>query len=380
MENFRMFNPTIVHFGKDVVSQLGKTISQYGKKVLLVYGKGSIKQNGIYDEVMAQLSAAGMQVTEFQGIKSNPLIEDVDAAAAIGREKEVDVILAVGGGSVIDSSKIISITIPVEHSGWEFMDGQAKPKTAVPLISILTLAATGTEMNPFAVVQNIAQKKKLGYGNPLIYPKHSFLDPSYTISVNAGYTAFGVADLMAHAMEIWFGEGDAPLSDKFILAIMHEAMEAGPLLMKDLSNYDLRARIMYAATSALNGFTAYGKAKGDWGVHGFGHVLSVLFDVPHGASLTIVYPAWLKIMKDRIPERIQALVFGLFGTNELDAGILQLEQFFSSLGCPVRLKDHYDGDEDKNEIISVMKKNQVNGAVHLLDDSEYKALVDLYFN
>lgn len=374
-----MYNPTRVHFGRGVVSKLGKIVNGYGHRVLLVYGKGSIRANGIYDEVMAQLNGIGAEVHEFSGIRPNPWVEDVDRAAALGREKQVDLILAVGGGSVIDSAKMISIAIPVEHTAWEFIEGRRKPQEAVPLLTVLTLAATGTEMNKFAVVQNTALQVKSGYGHDLIYPRHSFLDPSYTLSVNAGYTAYGIADLMAHAMEIWFGEGDAPLSDRFILAILQEAIEAGPLLMHDLQDYELRARIMYAATSALNGFTAYGKAKGDWGVHAFGHVLSVLYDVPHGASLSIVYPAWLKLMKERIPHRILPLMKGLFGTDDADEGILQLESFFRSLGCPVRLADHREGDADREEIVEVMKKNASNGAVHRLTLEEYRILVDHYF-
>ena len=375
-----MYNPTRVHFGKGVVAGLGNTVSGYGRQVLLVYGKGSIKANGIYDQVMGQLQAVGSVVHEYSGIKSNPLVEDVDLAAELGREKGVDVIVAVGGGSVIDSAKVISITIPADHGAWEFMEGRRKPRAAVPLISVLTLAATGTEMNKFAVIQDTANHRKLGYGHDLIYPRHSFLDPAYTLSVNAGYTAYGIADLMAHAMELWFGEGDAPLSDRFILAIMQEALEAGPLLMKELGNYELRARIMYAATSALNGFTAYGKAKGDWGVHSFGHVLSVMYDVPHGASLSIVYPAWLKLMQERIPERVGALMKGLFGTDDSSEGIARLEAFLLELGCPVRLADHYAGDWDKEAVVAVMERNASNGAVHKLSAEDYRLLVDLYFS
>jgi len=178
MENFIAANPTIVHFGKDVINDLGTTVSLYGKKVLLVYGKNSIKQNGIYNEVIKQLKVIKADVFEYSGIKSNPVVEDVDAAAEIGRKSNIDVILAVGGGSVIDSAKIISITIPVSHSGWRFLENTAKPAKAVPLICVLTLAATGTESNRFAVVQNIRTKQKLGYSSQFIYPKHSYLDLS----------------------------------------------------------------------------------------------------------------------------------------------------------------------------------------------------------
>lgn len=380
MENFKVNNPTTLHFGKDVVSSLGKVMSNYGKKALLVYGKGSIRSNGIYDQVMAQMQQAGIRVVEYSGIKSNPVIEDVDVAAALGRKEKVDMILAVGGGSVIDSAKIISITIPVAHSGWDFYTGEAKPETAIPLISVLTLAATGTEMNPFAVVQNEAEKKKLGYGHKLIYPLHSFLDPTYTLTVNAGYTAFGIADLMAHSLELWFGEGEAPLTDRFILSIMQEALEAGPLLMEDLNNYDLRARIMFAATMALNGMTAYGKARGDWGVHAFGHVLSLLYDVPHGASLTIVYPAWMRVLLPRIRKRLEVLFLGLFGDPDPEKGIDKLESFFHSLGCPVRLAEFSVGAQSRDDILEVMRENQSNGAVYPLSDLEKEKMVEAYFS
>ena len=217
MENFTYYNPTALHFGKGVLDKMPGIISKYGKKLLLVYGKGSIKSNGYYDKLMQQLEEAGFQVVEYGGIKSNPLVEDVDAAAALGRSENIDVILAVGGGSVIDSAKIISIAIPVQHSAWDFYTYRAKPKTAVPLIAVLTLAATGTEMNPFAVLQNEKTGRKDGYSSELIFPKHSFLDPELTFSVPASYTAYGIADLIAHCLENYFGKGECTLSDRFIL-------------------------------------------------------------------------------------------------------------------------------------------------------------------
>ena len=158
---------------------------------------------------MAQLNSINAEVFEYGGIKSNPVVEDVDAASRLGRNSNVDVVLAVGGGSVIDSAKIISITIPVSHSAWDFYSGLKRPEKAVPLIAVLTLAATGTEMNPFAVLQNHKSKQKLGWGNPLCFPKHSFLDPGFTVSVPKNYTAYGIADLIAHCLEAYFGKSDA---------------------------------------------------------------------------------------------------------------------------------------------------------------------------
>jgi alcohol dehydrogenase YqhD (iron-dependent ADH family) len=378
MENFVYYNPVKLHFGRGAVEGLGKVVKNYGNKVLLVYGGGSIKKNGIYDQVVAQLHKIGAEVFEYQGIRPNPVIEDVDAAALIGREKQVDVILAVGGGSVIDSAKIIGITIPVEHSGWDFMIGKTKPETTVPVIAVLTLAATGTEMNKFAVVQNNKTKEKLGYGDPLTYPKVSFLDPSYTISVSPDYTSYGITDLIAHSLEAYFGAGEASLSDRFVYAIISEAIEYGPQLMKDPGNYLLREKIMYAATNALNNLTFYGRKSGDWGVHSIGHVLSVLYDLPHGASLSIVYPAWLKLHQDRIPDRIAGLGINLFKVHSAAETIAGLESFFRSIGSPVRLSESgINVTEKGEEIFRTLLSNRAEGNYHKLNENDYRELIRL---
>ena len=370
-----MYNPVKVHFGKEVVDGLGKSVKNCGRRVMLVYGGGSIRKYGIYQDVMDQLSKVGLEVVEYSGIHPNPRIEEVDEAARLGRDKEVDVIVAVGGGSVIDAAKIISITIPVMHSGWEFVKGEKKPAEAVPLIAVLTLAATGTEMNRAAVVQNNQTNEKLGFVHRLLYPKESFLDPSYTLSVPKNYTGYGIVDLTAHCLESYFGEGEASLSDRFVYSIIHEAMKYGPLLMDDLKNYDLRARIMYAATSALNNLTSYGRKNGDWAVHGIGHVLSVLYDVPHGASLSIGFPAWLKLMKDRIPERISELSENLFGNADPEKGIFELETFFSSVESPIRLSDIGIDRNMHLEILETLVSNKVTGNHLPLDQEDYKRLL-----
>jgi hypothetical protein len=378
MEQFIMYNPVKLHFGRGVVENLGKAISKYGTKVLLVYGGGSIKRNGIYEQVILKLKQAGAEVFEYQGIKPNPVIEDVDAAAAMGRENQVDVILAVGGGSVIDSAKIISISVPVSHSGWEFMKGRVKPATSVPLISVLTLAATGTEMNRFAVIQNNSTREKLGYGDPLIYPKESFLDPAYTVSVPVDYTAYGITDLIAHCLEAYFGEGEATLSDRFVFSIIREAIEYGPPLLEDPGNYDLRARIMYAATSALNNLTMYGRKNGDWGVHSIGHVLSVLYDIPHGASLSVAYPAWMRLHLNRTRDRLEQLGRNLFSTESAETGINEMESFFRSIGSPVRLSEcGIDALEKGEEIFSTLHANKSGGNHHKLNDTDYRELIML---
>jgi len=379
MENFIAYNPTKLHFGRGVMDGLGKTVAEYGKRVLLVYGGGSIKKNGIYDKAIQQLNSINAEVFEYQGIKPNPIIEDVDAAAELGRKNKVDVILAVGGGSVIDSSKIISITIPVNHTGWDFYSGKAKPVKAIPLISVLTLAATGTEMNPFAVVQNKATQQKLGYGSDQTYNCHSFLDPENTFSVSKNYTAYGIADLIAHSLEAYFGAGDATLSDKLVFAIINEAKENGEALLNDLENYDLRAKIMYAATMALNQTTMYGRVSGDWGVHSIGHILSLLYDVAHGASLSIVIPAWMKFHKNKISDRIAFLGQNVFGVKTADETIDAFEAYFKSIECPIRLSEIATGKENKVEILKVMNQNKVGGANHRLTNEDHAKILDLFW-
>ena len=380
MQNFIAYNPTKLHFGKDVLSGLAASLPLYGKRVLLLYGKGSIIRTGLYDRVMQILRQAGMEVAEYGGIKPNPIVEDVDAAAALGRKHKADVILAVGGGSVIDSAKIISLTIPVEHSGWDFYSGKAKPVQAVPLVAVLTLAATGTEMNRFAVISNHAEGKKQGYGHALCYPRESFLDPTLTISVPKDHTGYGIADLVAHCLEMYFGAGDASLSDRFITSVVREAMEYGPQLLDNLNDYDLRARIMYAATMALNGLTANGKVSGDWAVHSMGHVLSLLYDTPHGASLTIAYPAWLKYFKEPMRDRIAALGTELFREPlDADATILRLEGFFRQIGCPVRLADINVGPDQQEALVNGFIVNEVNGGNMKMTEEDYPVLVGLMF-
>jgi len=379
MESFIANNPTVLHFGKDVLSGLGTVLERYGDKVLLVYGKGSVKKTGLYDTVMGILKEIHAEVYEYSGIRPNPVIEDVDAAADFGRTHGVDVILAVGGGSVIDSAKIISVTIPVLHPAWDFIKHKTKPKKAVPLVCILTLAATGTEMNSFAVISNHAAKFKDGYGSPLMYPVHSFLDPQLTVTVPRNYTAYGIADLIAHCFEAWFGAGDATLSDRFVLSIVQEAIQYGPLLLKDPDNYTLREKIMYAATMALNGLTMHGKKSGDWGVHGIAHILSLLYDIPHGASLTIVYPAWMRHLQARIPERIAMLGSGMYNES-ISAGqaIDRIEELFRTLECPVRLSETGICGTDKIKIRETLVINKVSGNNMKLTKADYDPLIELF--
>jgi len=379
MENFIINNPTVLHFGRNILTGLPAVMKNYGKRVLLVYGKNSVKANGIYDEVMKQLKLSDATVFEYSGIKSNPVISDVDAAAELGRKNNIELIVAVGGGSVIDSAKIIALAIPIKNKAWDLFEYKVKPVTAIPLIAVLTLAATGTEMNAFAVVQNDETKQKPGYFSPHIFPKHSFLDPAYTLSVPANYTAYGITDLVAHALEGYFGIGETTLTDKFIFAIIKEAVEYGPLLMEDLQNYKYREKIMFAATCALNGTTAYGKRSGDWGVHGIGHALSMLYDVPHGASLSVAYLAWMRYFKKDIEPSLILLGNNVFGVETADETISCFEQFFRQIGSPVRMHEvgleKTPGDKEINDLIENLIVNKVTGDHYKLGTEDYRQIL-----
>jgi len=379
MKNFLAFNPVKLHFGKDVVQELGASAAKLGSKALLVYGGGSVLQNGSHFDTLEQLKEQGIAVTEYKGIKPNPRVEDVNEAAGIGHSEGVDMVVAVGGGSVIDSAKIIAICIAENCDAWKVMTGKHKPDSALPLIAVLTLAATGTEMNAVSVLQNAETQEKIGYRNELTYPVHSFLDPSYTQSVPASYTAFGVVDLVAHCLEAWFGEGDASLSDRFVVSIIQEALEYGPKLMKDLDNYELRSNIMWAATCALNNLTIYGRESGDWGVHALGHVLSFLYDTAHGATLSIIYPAWMKVLKDRAGDRIQKLGQDIWGLSTADECIEAFESYFSSLGSPLKCQEAGIDPGKKGEILALMNTQNAGGMNLGLSDEERAQLVEYIF-
>jgi len=244
MENFIAYNPVKLLFGKNVVNNLGSTVKLFGNRVLLVYGKGAIKKNNIYNCVIEQLNMANCQVYEFSGIKPNPIVDDVNKAVKVAIDNKIDVIVAVGGGSVIDSAKIISVCACGKLDAWEVMKGNIKLQKAIPLISVLTIAATGSEMNHYAVLQNHKTKEKIGFGNYLMFPKYSFLDPQYTFSVSPEQTAYGIVDLIAHSLEAYFGEGESSISDRIIESIIKETIYYAPLVLRNLNNYEYRPNIM----------------------------------------------------------------------------------------------------------------------------------------
>ena len=380
MESFSIYNPTRLHFGEGVIQKLGRNTMNYGKKALLVTGKGSVKKYGYFDLVVEQLEQAGIEVVEYSGIKPNPVIEDVREASELGMKENVDVVVALGGGSAVDSAKLISVAIASGTDAWDIAKNKVNPTGAIPLICVLTLAATGTEMNGAAVVQNHATGEKIGYVSELMFPKESFLDPSFTVSVPKNYTAYGIVDLIAHCLENYFGAGEPDVIDNFTFDIIKDAMTWGPLLLDDLENVELRAKILMDSTLALNGITRYGKKNGDWGVHGIGHELSLLYDLAHGATLSIGYIAWLQLHEDRCPDRIVKMGKNLFGVETVEDSISSLADFFRKIGSPVSLQEVNISNDKSDDIVVQLTANGVSGVHHSLDSADHQSLVELMMN
>lgn len=379
MEIFNIYNPVNVHFGKDVLNDFEQTVAQYGKTVLLIYGGTSTTKHGYVDLIKNKLINHKIEVFEYSGVKPNPTVEQVAEAQQIAIEKSVECIVALGGGSVIDAAKIVSICVPEKLNPWLVMTRKQKATKALPLITVLTLAATGSEMNNSAVIQSQNAGKKIGLTDPLIYPKHSFLNPEFTTTVSVEQTAYGVVDTIAHAIEAWFGTGMPTLTKRFVSSIITEAMHYGPLAISDPKNYDYRFNLMLAATCALNGITEICCSYGDWGVHSIGHELSFQFDIAHGASLSIVLPAWLKHHAKHLDKEISQLGTYLFNQPNTMKTIELLEKFFSSIGSPTSLPWRNITKEHKQQIIDGLNKNRAGGYVHKLTDDDRASIVNLMF-
>ncbi len=382
MENFSYHNPTKIIFGKNEVDRIGSEAALYGKKAIVLIGRGSAKKTGLYARVISSLNMYSIKSVTYEGIKSNPLYEDADEAVQFAKEFGADMVIAVGGGSVIDTAKAVAMGFYVEHSVWDFYLQKSKPEKALPLINILTLAATGTEMNSSTVLQDTTGGMKKGFSSPHIFPKLSILDPTLTYTVPADYTAYGIADLIAHCLEVYFGKGDSPLSDHYIASIIKLAVEYGPKVIAEPENYDARANIMWLATNALNGSLVNGKGNGDWGSHLYEHTLSVLYDIPHGAGLSIVFPAWMKHFSEKFEHKLAFLaeiVFGIHqGTSQEKASafITKLEEFYCSINTPVRLKQAHIEETEMNRILENLKINNVSGRVYSMNENDHQAILE----
>ncbi|MDW8801325.1 iron-containing alcohol dehydrogenase [Clostridium sp. A1-XYC3] len=347
MINFNYNIPTRVFFGKDQIKVLAKEIKKYGSKVLLTYGGGSIKRTGIYDTVIQILKDNNISYWELGGIEPNPRITSVKEGVKICRENDIDFILAVGGGSTIDCSKVIGAAFYYEGDPWDLVSGKSRIENVLPVGTILTLSATGSEMDAGAVISNLETKEKLGCGHPGMFPKFSILDPTYTFTVPANQTAAGTADIMSHIFEVYFNKTEgAYLQNRMAEALLKTCIKYGPIAYKEPENYEARANIMWASSLAINGLLTYGKET-NWSVHGMEHELSAFYDITHGVGLAILTPSWMKHVLDDSTVNY----FVDYGVNVWDldkdgdkfeianAAIDKTREFFTSLGIPSTLTE-----------------------------------------
>ncbi len=366
LDNFTFVNPTKLIFGKGQLEQLKTEVPLYGKNVLLVYGGGSIKRNGLYDAVLEQLNAIGAKVSELSGVEPNPRLSTVHKGVNICKEEGIDFLLAVGGGSVIDCTKLIAAGAKYHGDAWDIVTKKVPAQDALPFGTVLTLAATGSEMNSGSVITNWETKEKYGWGSPAVFPKFSILDPVNTFTVPKDQTIYGIVDMMSHVFEHYFHlTENTEFQDRMCEGLLLTVMETAPKLMEDLENYDHRATILYCGTMALNGMLSMGY-RGDWATHNIEHAVSAVYDIPHGGGLAILFPNWMKHNIKVKPERFQKLAVRVFGVDPNGKtaeeagleGIEKLREFWNSIGAPSRLAD-YDIDDSQLEVMA--DKAVING-------------------
>lgn len=314
MNNFIYNVPTKVHFGENAVDNLSAEIKNYGKKVLLCYGGGSIKKSGLYDKVIAQLKKADMEIFELSGIAPNPRIDSVREGAKICKEQGIDVLLAVGGGSTLDATKWIAAAAKVEHDAWDFFSQWADVNDALPVLTVLTLSATGSEMNCGGVISNPQTKDKIGRLAKPLLPKVSFLDPTLTYSVSKYQTACGSADILSHILEVYFAPtDDLYMLDCFMEGLMKTVIKYTPVALSNPCDYEARANLMWTSSWAINTFITGGKTH-EWSCHPMEHELSAIYDITHGLGLAILTPRFLKYcLNDKNVDR-----YVKFGVNVFD--------------------------------------------------------------
>jgi len=341
MYNFSYCNPTKLIFGKDQIGKLRDELPA-GAKILLIYGGGSIKQNGVYHHVINALQ--GFEFTEFSGIEPNPHYETCMRAVEVVKRENINFLLAVGGGSVIDATKFIAAAAlyPGEDP-WDIVAKGAKIKAALPIGTVLTLPATGSEMNTNSVITRAADKNKLGWGSSKVSPVFSILDPTTTFTLPEKQIGNGVVDAFVHTTEQYLTFSvDAKLQDGFAEAILRTLVEEGSKALAEPQNYDVRANLMFAATLALNGLIGVGVPQ-DWATHEIGHELTALYGLDHGQTLAVVLPGVLMVLKEQKSEKIAQCGRNVFGINEqnienqLNKTILAIENFFENMGIATHL-------------------------------------------
>lgn len=347
MKNFDYHIPTDVYFGKGQINKLGQRMSSIAKKVLLVYGGGSIKRIGLYDQIMEQLKQAGITVFELSGVEPNPRIQTVKKGVAICKQEGIEGVLAAGGGSTIDCAKVVSAGACYDGDPWDLVLDSNKIKKVLPIAAILTLAATGSEMDGFAVISDMDKNEKWGTGNELTKPVFSIMDPQYTFSVSKYQTAAGSSDIMSHTFENYFNNTKgAFLQARIAEGILKTIIKYAPIAVEHPDDYEARANLMWASSLAINGLIRYGEGTA-WTVHPMEHELSAFYDITHGAGLALLTPYWMEyILSEKTVGKFAEYgvnVWGIDSSKEPMAiakeAIAKTREFFNMIGMPSHLKE-----------------------------------------
>ena len=347
MKDFVFENPTKIIFGSGKIKQIGEEVRRFGKKALFVYGRESIKKNGIYDRVNLSLQKAGVAIVEFPGVKANPVLSHVLRGIELARHEEVDVVLAVGGGSVIDTAKTIAAGVKTDHDIWDFFTRKRSISDALPILTVVTVSATASEMNPAAVITREEGAQKFSIRSLFIQPRTSILDPAALFTLSTEYSAYSAVDAITHMLEGYFNNNEPKslLQDRLVESLIRTIMESAESILKDPADYDARANMMWSATLAFNGLTTAGMGMISLPVHMIEHSLSALYDIAHGAGLSIVLPGWMKYAVEKDPLKFARFAREIFKVKEADElregirGIDSLKSWFTSIGSPTSLKE-----------------------------------------
>lgn len=384
MENFQFYNPTRLVFGKNTVEQIGDFLRRDKiKKVLLLAGGGSIKKNGVYEKVVRSLIENSIEKVEVWGVRPNPVLSKVREAIDVARKEKVDAILAVGGGSVIDSGKAVAAGVKYEGDVWDFYQWKATPKDALPLYTILTLSATGTEMNGGTVVTNEERLEKFSFWSVYTFPKVSIVDPEVQYSLPPHQTVNGAVDAISHVMEYYFdGTKRTDLIDRVDESIILTLMETTEALLNNPKDYDARANFALSTTLALNGISGMGHRGGDWSSHAIEHALSALNpDVAHGAGLAVVFPAWMQYVYRADPgkfSRFGRIIFKLKNSTPTRA-IQALKSWYKKVGAPVTLKELGFKREDIDTLTEIAAKTAPMGKLVKLEKEDIRKILEIAY-
>lgn len=359
MKNFTFYNPTRIEFGTDKEKQIGSFIAADGvKKVLLVYGSERIKKDGLFDTVVQSLSANGIEYVELGGIVSNPVLSKVYEGIELAKAHKVNAVLSVGGGSVLDSSKSIAAGALYEGDVWDFFTWKSLIQKALPIYDIITLAATGSEMNTTAVITNETTRQKLFIASPYVSPKVSIINPELQKSVSKEYLVYSAADVIAHSIEGYFTALYHPdIIASYIETNIKTVIKTTEALIAHSDDYNARAEFAWAATQALNGTTYLGVEGVSYPNHMIEHALSALYNVPHGAGLSVIMPAWMRWYKSQNEKQFVRFAHNIFGKTKANEGIDMLEQWFETIKTPTRLSQFGIKNTDIDTIVENAYEN-----------------------